>query len=68
MSLAFIHGAKSNPNKSKWIEIIGQYKYYCYILAEFDPNRAEQIYDNPADEIAKAYVTKMAYEYQDPIK
>lgn len=68
MSLAFINGAKGNPDKQKWIETIGAYMYYSLILAAFDPVQARQIHDSPAHHIAQAYVTKMAYEYVEPQK
>lgn len=63
MSMAFVSGGKQDPNKQKWIEKVGAYYYYCLVLANFDPNRADAIFDNPADVIAQAWVSKVAYEH-----
>lgn len=68
MSLAFVNGAKGNPEKQKWIEKTGAYMYYSLVLADFDPKRARVIYDSPAHHIAQAYVSKMAYEHIEPSK
>jgi hypothetical protein len=35
------------------------------MLAEFDPDRADAIFDKPAHVIAEAYVSKMCYEYSE---
>jgi hypothetical protein len=63
MSMAFVKGGKSDPNKQKWIETVGTYYYYCLILSNFNPNVAEQIFDNPAHIIAQSWVSKVAYEH-----
>jgi hypothetical protein len=36
------------------------------ILAGFDPVKADAIFDQPAQTIAEAFVSKMAYEYTEP--
>lgn len=63
-SIAFIKtGGPQDPNRAKWIHDLGVYYWYSLILAEFDPVRADAIFDQPADVIAAAYVSKLAYEY-----
>jgi hypothetical protein len=63
MSMAFVSGGKSDPNRQSWVARVGTYWYYSLILANYNPVTAEQIFDNPADTIAESWVTKMAYEY-----
>jgi hypothetical protein len=41
------------------------YYYYSLILANFNPITAEEIFDNQADVIAEAFVSKMAYEHME---
>ena len=63
-SVAFMKtGGPQDASRSKWISDIGVYYWYSLILAEFDPVKAGAIFDQPADVIAVAYVSKMAYEY-----
>lgn len=52
-----------NVNKKKWIEQVGAYYYHSLILAGFDPVRADDIFDQPADVIAKAVVSMNAHHY-----
>jgi len=63
MALAFSKGGKSDPNKQKWIETVGAYYYYCLILADFNPNVANEIFNNEAHVIAQAWVSKVSYEH-----
>jgi len=43
-------------------EVGGTYKYYCYVLANFDPIKAEQIYNScTIDELTNAMVARHAY-------
>ncbi len=58
----------SDESKNAWIERIGLYWYYSLTLADFDPNRALEIYDNPAHIIAEAVVTRRCAEYVKPKK
>jgi len=39
------------------------YYYYSLILAGFNPKEADRIFDSRADEIATAYVSRMAYQF-----
>ena len=40
-------------------EVGGSYKYYCYILANFDPIRAEEIYGScSVEEVTKAVMAR----------
>jgi hypothetical protein len=55
-----------SAKKSIWINRVGTYKYYAYILSGFDPVKAEKIYDSRADQIAEAFVSKMCYDYVEP--
>lgn len=57
-------GAKPDGTKQKWIESVGLWKYYSLILAGFNPVRSEGIFDNPAHEIAQAYVSLMCYNHK----
>jgi hypothetical protein len=54
-----------NGFKIIWSNKVGSFKYFSYILAGFDPIRAEQIWDTRADQIAQAYVSKVCYEFVD---
>jgi hypothetical protein len=62
----------SNPNaglqngfKTIWANKVGSFKYLSLILANFDPYKAEMIWDQRADNIALAYVSKVCYEFID---
>jgi|AntRauTorcE11897_2_1112592.scaffolds.fasta_scaffold22595_2 hypothetical protein len=57
--------SSSNPpqTKQQWIENTGTYHYYALILANFNPNSALDILDNPADVIAQAYVSMKCYDW-----
>lgn len=57
--------ATSEPpeSKTKWIEDVGTYWYYALILANFNPDQAEKIFDNPADVIAEAFVSMKCYNW-----
>lgn len=57
-------GAKPDGTKKKWIESVGTYRYYALILANFDPARADVIFDNPAHEIAEAFVSMLCYNHK----
>ena len=59
---------KTNVYKKRWARKVGSYRHFCLILAGFDPVKAHTIFDNPADVIAQAYVSKIVYEHQDPPK
>jgi hypothetical protein len=59
-------GGVSSAKKNIWVNRIGVYKYYAYILADFDPKRADEIYDSRADQIAESFVSKMCYDYVEP--
>jgi hypothetical protein len=59
-------GSQGDPNRQAWVEQVGTYYYYALILGEFDPIRADRIFDQPAHVIAEAYVSKMAYQYVKP--
>jgi YHS domain-containing protein len=63
--MAFVKNAKGNANKSAWIKEIGETYYFCLILADFNPNVAQQIHDNPIHVIAEAYVSRIAYNSTD---
>lgn len=64
-SYAFSNGGKAphNHQKDEWIKEVGTYYYHSLILANFNVNLADEIFDNPADVIAKAIVSKQAYEH-----
>ena len=65
MSLAFVgKGGKDDGYRQKWIEEVGTYKYYSLLLANFDPVKADEIFNQPADTIAMAVVSQRAYNYQ----
>jgi hypothetical protein len=57
-------GAESSAEKQKWIESIGIYRYYSYILGEFNPIVADAIYNLPAHLIAESFVSKLANEFR----
>lgn len=61
-------GGKSNVHKKRWAKKVGSYKHFSLILAGFDPCKAALVFDSPAHIIAEAYVSKVAYEYQEPPK
>lgn len=43
-------------------ELGGPYRYYCYVLAEFDPIRAREIYQNASlEEVTEALLAKNVY-------
>jgi hypothetical protein len=47
-------------------EIGGIYRYYCLILAEFDPLRAEEIYQHSdVDNVTMAIMARFAYNRKD---
>lgn len=50
------------------MKFLGSYRYFSMILANFDPQKADVIFDNPAHIIAEAYASKVIYEYRDPPK
>lgn len=55
--------------KSNWLAVLGENRYNAYLLAKFDPIKAEQIYYNvPTDRIAEALVSMRCYEYVEPKK
>ncbi len=56
--------AEAVPEKQKWIEQVGTYRYYSHVLAHFNPAEAEVIYDMPADLITAAFVSKLASEFR----
>jgi len=65
--LSFIDTTQpSDEAKSAWVDYVGLYWYYSLCLAEYNPNLALQIYDNPAHKIAEAIVTKRCAEYIKP--
>lgn len=70
METAGSFGSGGHPNIDKviWIQRLGAFEYYSLILAAFNPITAEAIFDNRADVIAKAFVSKMAYEHVEPKK
>jgi len=40
-------------------EVGGSYRYYCYILADFDPLRAEEIYQQATvEQVTKAMMAR----------
>ena len=46
-------------------EIGGSYMYYCFILADFDPLRAQEIHDNATvEQVTKAVMAQ--YNYNRP--
>lgn len=57
-------GARPDGNKQKWIEKVGSWKYYALILANFDPVRADAIWDTPAEEIAVSFVSMLCYNHK----
>jgi len=59
-------GGMGSAKKSIWVNRIGTYRYYAQILADFDPIRADQIFDTRADQIAESFVSKMCYDYVEP--
>ena len=44
---------------------IGSYYYFSLLLANFDPVRAMVIHDNPAHDIAEAYVSMLATQHSE---
>jgi hypothetical protein len=43
-------------------EVGGSYKYYCYILANFDPLRAEEIWQNSTvEQVTKAMMARFQF-------
>lgn len=43
-------------------EVGGTYKYYCYVLAEFDPIKASQIYEEASvEQVTQALISKRLY-------
>jgi hypothetical protein len=59
-------GGGGNLRKRIWLARVGDFKYHAYVLGGFDPIRADAIFDQPADVIAEAAVSKMCYEYVEP--
>ncbi len=55
--------SETPETKKVWIEEVGTYWYYSLILANFNPDTAERIFDNPADVIAEAYVSMKCYQW-----
>ncbi len=54
---------ESPQAKQDWIAEVGTYEYYSLILSNFNPVVARQILDNPADHIARAWVSLQCYNY-----
>lgn len=67
-SANFSGGGMAPGMKVIWIKKQGPYRYYSYVLAGFDPIRAEAIFDLTAEAIAEAFVTMMVYNYHEPQK
>lgn len=43
-------------------EVGGTYRYYCYVLADFDPIKAREIYGNASlEEVTEALLAKHIY-------
>ena len=60
------NAGKANPNREGVVKAVGEYRWFCLLLANFNPCVADQIHNNPADKIAEAYLAKTAYEYVEP--
>jgi len=44
------------------VEVGGAYTYYCYVLADFDPLRAQELVaDCSVEDITKAMMAREAY-------
>lgn len=44
-------------------EVGGTYRYYCYVLADFDPIKANEIYNEcTIDDITNAMTARYAYK------
>lgn len=49
-----------------WMKILGEWRYNAYLLADFDPLKAEQIYMRcPASQILAALISKKAYQHHE---
>ena len=69
MAFAFMPAqSKAAPEKQKWIERIGSYRYYALMLANFNPVEADRIWDTDAVTIAEAFVSKLCHEYRPETK
>lgn len=55
-------------SKQRFANAIGVYRYYSLVLAQFNPILADEIYDQPADKIAQAFVAQICYNYVEPDK
>lgn len=64
----FSAGGKGSMRKRIWISQIGEYRYHAQVLADFDPIKADAIFDQPADVIAESVVSKMCHDYIEPKK
>lgn len=54
--------------RQQWTQDIGVYWYYCLWISSFDLDKAMRNFDNPADMIAQAVVSKRFAEYVAPPK
>jgi len=54
--------------RQQWTTDIGVYWYYCLWISGFDLYKALRNFDNPADMIAEAVVSKRFAEYIAPPK
>jgi hypothetical protein len=56
-------GAKARMD---WMRIVGEWRYNAYLLADFDPLKAERIYMQcPASHILAALISKKAYQHHE---
>lgn len=67
--MLFPSTSRNSQKRGQLLEAIGDIKYNCYILAEFNPIKARRIYmEARADEIAEAIVVKKGFYYQEERK
>ena len=58
-SVSTLDSLKYLPSSDVVQEVGGSYKYYCYILADFDPLRAEEIYQGATvEQVTKAMMAR----------
>ena len=61
--MSFPGRGKPVAERDRFIDLIGIYKYHALTLADFDPIKANRIFDSPADVIAEAVTARMCFNY-----
>jgi hypothetical protein len=58
-----LKGGKSSPEREAVIKKIGQWRYICDELADFNAILSDQFYDTPHHIVARAWVAKRTASY-----